>query len=114
PNPANKIPTITDADFTDFKQFLKRERYSFDTETELALKSTLETAKKEKFDAAITAEYQQLLKALQKSQENLLDQSQKEIKNLLLDELIKRYQYKEGLYEYYVKSNSEIQKSVAI
>ena len=114
PNPGDKVPVITDADFADFKQFLKREKYSFDTETELALKSTLETAKKEKFDAAITAEYQQLLKALQKSQENLLDQSQKEIKNLILDELIKRYQYKEGLYQYYTKSNSEIQKSIAL
>ena len=31
-----------------------------------------------------------------------------------LDEIIKRYQYKEGLYQYYTKNNSEIKKAVAI
>ena len=114
PNLGEKIPTITDADFADFKQFLKREKYSFDTETELALKNTLAAAKKEKIDANIQAEYQQLLTSLQKSEDVQLNQSQKEIKNLILDEVIKRYQYKEGLYNYYLKNNSEITKAIGI
>ena len=63
-------------------------------------------AKKEKIDQSITAEYQQLLVALQKSEENLLDKNKAEIKNLILDEIIKRYQYQEGLYQYYLKNNS--------
>ena len=96
PNLGNTIPTITDADFIAFKAFLKKENFSFDTETELALKKTLTIAKKEKLDTSIAVEYQQLLTALQKSEENLLNQNQKEIKNLILDEIIKRYQYKEG------------------
>jgi carboxyl-terminal processing protease len=52
--------------------------------------------------------------SLQKSEENLLDKHQKEIKNLLLDEIIKRYQYQEGLYQYYLKNNSEIKKAVSL
>ncbi len=111
PNLGDKIPTISDADFADFKAFLKREKFSFDTETELALKNTLEKAKKEKIDAAITAQYDQLMSAIQKSEEALLDKNQKEIKKLILDEIIKRYQYKEGLYQYYTKSNPEIIKA---
>ncbi len=114
PNLGTTIPTVTDADFTAFKQFLKKEKFSFDTETELALKNTLAAAKKEKIDASISAEYQQLLTALQKSEENLLNENQKEIKNLILDEIIKRYQYKEGLYLYYTKNNSEIKKAIGI
>lgn len=114
PNLGEKIPTISDADFADFKAFLKREKYSFDTETEQAMKKTLEAAKKEKIDAAITAEYQQLLSALQRSEESQLDKSKDEIKKLILDEIIKRYRYKEGLYEYYTRSNSEIKKSISI
>ena len=78
------------------------------------MKKTLAIAKKEKLDASIAVEYQQLLTALQKSEENLLNQNQKEIKNLILDEIIKRYQYKEGLYLYYTKNNSEIKKAVGI
>jgi carboxyl-terminal processing protease len=114
PNLGNTIPTITDADFIAFKAFLKKQNFEFNTETELALKNTLAVAKKEKIDGAITAEYQQLLTALQKSEETQLNQNQKEIKNLILDEIIKRYQYKEGLYQYYIKNNMEIKKGVSI
>ncbi|HEX9981595.1 MAG TPA: S41 family peptidase [Flavobacterium sp.] len=114
PDAGSKIPVITDADFADFKQFLKRTKFSFDTETEIALKNTLAAAKREKIDAGITAEYQQLLNSLQKNEEIQLNSNQKEIKNLLLDEIIKRYQYKEGLYQYYTKNNSEIRKAIGI
>ena len=114
PTLGDKIPTLTDADFSDFKAFLKREKFTFDTETELALKNTLEKAKKEKIDESISTEYNQLLAALQKSEESLLDKNQKEIKKLMLDEIIKRYQYKEGLYQYYTKNNFEIGKAKEI
>ncbi|MFV8364091.1 S41 family peptidase [Flavobacterium sp. ZT3P35] len=114
PNLGNRIPTLSDADFIDFKQFLKTQKFSFDTETELALKNTLAVAKKEKIDESILAEYQQLLTALQKSENALLDKNQKEIKNLILDEIIKRYQYQEGLYQYYIKNNTEIKKAMSI
>ncbi|WP_426090532.1 S41 family peptidase [Flavobacterium sp. DSR3-2] len=114
PNLGNQIPVISDADYLDFKQFLKVQKFSFDTETELALKNTLAVAKKEKLDQSILAEYQQLLAALQKSENVLLDKNQKEIKNLMVDEIIKRYQYQEGLYQYYIKNNSEIKKAVSI
>jgi carboxyl-terminal processing protease len=114
PNLGDKIPTISEADLADFKAFIKKEKIDFDTETEVALKNMLEKAKKEKIDSEITLEYQALLNSLQKSEEHLIDKNAKEIKNLLLDEIIKRYQYKEGLYQYYTKNNSEIKKAVAL
>ena len=114
PNLGNTIPTIGDAEFADFKVHLKKQNFNFDTESELALKNTLAAAKKEKIDGAITAEYQQLMAALQRSVEAQLNQNQKEIKNLILDEIIKRYQYKEGLYQYYIKNNLEVKKAVSI
>jgi len=114
PNLGTKIPVITDADYADFKQFLKNQKITFDTDTEVALKNTLATAKKEKLDEAIAVEYQQLLTSLQKSENALLDKNQKEIKGLLLDEIIKRYQYQEGVYDYYIKNNPEIKKAVSI
>jgi carboxyl-terminal processing protease len=114
PNLGDKIPNFSDADFSDFKNYLKTSKFTFDTETELALKKMLELAKKEKIDGSIATEYQQLLTAVQKSEENQLNQNQKEIKTLILDEIIKRYQYKEGLYQYYTKNNLEIKKSLDI
>jgi len=114
PTLGDKIPTISDAEYNNFKQFLKNKKFSFDTETELALKNTLEAAKKEKLDESIINEYQQLLSAVQKSEESQLNKYQKEIKNLITDEIIKRYQYKEGLYQYYLKNNSEIKKATVL
>lgn len=115
-NPAlgTKIPTITDADFADFKAFLKKENFSFDTETEKQLKKTLEAAQVEKIDENIKTEYQNLMTALRKSEDIQLDKNKNEIKDLLLDELIKRYQYKEGLYQYYIQNNSEVKKATSI
>ena len=114
PTLGDKTPTIGDAEIEDFKTFLKNEKIALDTETELALKNTFEKAKDENVDSAIRAEYQQLLLALQKSEETLIDKNKKEIKNLILDEIIKRYQYKEGLYQYYIKNNFEIKKSIDV
>ncbi|MBC5837901.1 S41 family peptidase [Flavobacterium muglaense] len=114
PNLGDKIPTFTAADYQDFKQFLKTEKFTFDTETEIALKNTLAAAKKEKIDDSILAEYQQLLTALQKSEETQLDKNQDEIKKIITEEIIKRFQYQEGFYQYYIKNNTEIQKSVSI
>jgi carboxyl-terminal processing protease len=114
PNLGDQIPNFSNDDYQNFKQFLITQNVSFDTETELALKNTLAMAKKEKIDTAILTEYEQLLLALQKSEEILLDKNQEEIKGLIIDEIIKRYQYQEGLYQYYLKNNSEIQKSLII
>lgn len=114
PNLGNQIPVITEADFAQFKAFLKRTKFKFDTESEQALLNLLAATKKEKLDAAVSAEYQQLAAALQKSEENQLNANQKEIKQLMVDEIIKRYQYKEGLYQYFLKNNLEIKKSTAI
>lgn len=114
PSLGDKVPTISDADYADFKKFLKDEKFSFDTETELALAKTLEAAKKEKIDEEIKGEVQQLLTALQKSDETQLNKHQTEIKGLILDEIIRRYQYKEGLYQHYIKNNSEIKKATTL
>ncbi|MBC7642919.1 MAG: peptidase S41, partial [Flavobacterium sp.] len=114
PGLGDKIPTISDADFVNFKIFLKKTHFDFNTDSEQNLKKTLEAAKKEKIDENIALEYQNLLSAIQKSEEKLLDKNQTEIKKLILDEIIKRYQYKEGLYQYYTKNNIEIKKANAI
>lgn len=114
PNLGSAIPTLSDTDFAAFKAFLKKDNFQLDTETEVALKNTMVIAKKEKIDESIMMEYQQLLTALQRSEEKELDKNKSEIKDLLLDEIIKRYQYREGLYQYYTKSNPEIAKAVNV
>lgn len=111
PDLGNTIPKLTDSDFEDFRKFLKKEKFDFDTETEKALKEAYEVAVKEKVNETIAKEYNNLMAALAESEEKELTQHKEEIKQLILDEIIKRYQYKEGLYEYYTTSNPEILKA---
>ena len=99
---------------TTLKPYLKKENFSFDTETEKQLKKTLEAAEKEKIDQNIKTEYDNLMNALRKAMNYKSIKNQTEIKNLILDELIKRYQYKEGLYQYYVHHNSEVKKATSL
>lgn len=114
PSLGDKIPVPTDADYTAFKQFLKKEDFSMDSETQKALKKAYQLAKKEGIDESIKVEYNQLTNAVQKSEETQINKYQKEIKNLIIDELILRYQYREGLYNYYLKNNLEIKKASII
>ena len=114
PTLGDKIPTLNDVDFTNFKTFIKVEKLTFDTKTELALKATLETAKKEKIDNTIKTQYDALLLAITKAQDSELDKHKTEILALLRDEIIKRFQYKEGLFLYYTKNNSEIKKATQL
>lgn len=114
PIPENGIPNFTSAKYAEFKQFLKANKISFDTETEVALKKTLESAKKEKLDQSIAKEYEQLLAAVKRSEDVELNKYETEITKLIVDELIKRYAYKEGLYKYYLTNDTQIKKATEL
>lgn len=108
----NGVPTVSDVDFMAFKNYLKQEKITLDTETHKALKSVLENAKKEKIEVEIATEYKQLEAALEKSQEAELDKNKEQIKKHLQEELIIRHQYREGLYLFYTKNNPEIEQAI--
>ncbi len=106
--------TFTDNDYEDFKAYVKQGDFNFETETEKSFKKALDVAKREKLDDDILSNYSALLASVKKSKEKALDIYRKEIVNQLTDEIIKRYFYKEGLYNYYVKNNPEVNKAQEI
>lgn len=110
----NPNALFSNSDFDGFKQFVKKNDYKMNTETEKALENTLEVAKKENIDGNIQTEYNLLKAAIEKSNEKELDKNKAEIIMLLNDEIITRFQYKEGLYDYDTKNNIEINKAKAV
>lgn len=113
-NQNNPSAELTNADFESFKQFIKKKEYKMNTETEIALEKTLETAKKENIESNIQTEYNLLKAAIEKSNEKELDKNKAEIMMLLKDEIITRFQYKEGLYDYETKNSVEINKAKSV
>jgi len=105
---------FTDKDYEDFKNFVKQSGFDYETATEKSLKKSLEVAKRDKLDEDISESYNALLASIKTSKEKGLDTYKTEIANLLTDEIVKRYSYREGLYNYYINHNPEIEKSKEI
>lgn len=115
----NKIDDVnsfsfSDSDFKDFKNYLKQTHFSFETKTEKALSSALEIAKDEELSNSIQSDYNKLLDNLNSYKNKLIDDEKTQISSLLTDEIVKRYVYREGLYEYYTQYNPEIKKASEI
>ena len=105
---------LSDTDFNAFKSFLNTSGFEFETETEKALKKALEVSKTENLDDDISKDYKTLITNLNNSKAKAVQDNKKLLINLLTDEIVKRYVYREGLYEYYKTNNEEIKKATEI
>lgn len=105
---------LTDNDFSNFKNYLKTNQFSFETNTERALKNAFEAAKKESFDDDIKTDYTTLITNLNQSKIKALDENKAYLLDLLTNEIVKRYVYREGLYDYLKTHDPEIQKATDI
>lgn len=108
------VTQITDADFTEFKQFVRSENVNLQTESEKALKAFEIQAQKENINTQIQTQINALQTALKNSQEYEIEQNKEEIKRLILEDLIKRYQYQEGLFIFYTQNNATVKKAIEV
>ena len=105
---------LGDKDFTDFKKFLANTKFEYQTFTEKQLEELKKAADLEKFDDEIEGGLKDIEANIKSAKTEALDAQKEEILSLLSDEIIKRYFYKEGLYEYYTQNNPEILKAQAV
>lgn len=106
--------SFTDADYKEFKQFLNKTGFNYETETESAFAKALEQAKKDKLDKSISTAYSNLQNSITESKNASLDIHKTEIQTQLINEIITRYFYKDGLYNYQIANNEEIAVAVAV
>lgn len=105
---------FTEKDYADFKTFLNTSNFDYETPTEKELEELMLAAEKDGFDKEVATATKNIQKAITESKDKALDQKKAEIVTLLSDEIIKRYFYKEGLYDYYTNQNPEINKAKEI
>ncbi len=99
---------FTTADFQDFKTFVAQSGFSFETKTEKAIKEAMSNKEDAIFNSAVAQDFKTLLLDIEKSKIAALENHQKEIQSKLEDEIVKRYFYREGLYDYYLKNDDAI------
>ena len=102
---------FSDADFGDFKAYLKTSDFNYKTDTEQELEELLITAQSEGFQQDILDSYKQISSEIDKSKAEDLDNKKEEIKSVLQDQIIKHYFYQEGLYQNHVANSQEIKKA---
>lgn len=105
---------LTDQDFSEFKNYLKTNDFSFETDTEKALKKAFETAKKEELNDNIENDFNTLLSNLNTAKTSVIDENKVYLLELLTKDIVKRYVYREGLYEYLEVHDKEIKKATEI
>ncbi|MFS4455373.1 S41 family peptidase [Maribacter sp. 2304DJ31-5] len=99
---------FTHADFNDFKKHVRQSNFSFETKAEEAVKKALSGEDNDFLGDEVRESYKTLLSHIEKGKINALDKYQNEIQKNLEDEIVKRYFYRRGLYEYYLTHDDAI------
>jgi len=105
---------FSDTDFQDFVAFLKRNDFEYETKTESVFADALRRAEDDDLKDEIEDSYEQLMASIDRAKEKDLVSKKAEIKSLISDEILKRYFYRTGLYDYQVVRNPEILEAVSI
>lgn len=105
---------FTSTDFNNFKNYLKKTDFSFETKTEKALQNAMEIAIDEEINESINNQYSQLINSISNYKNQVIKEEEEQLTSLLIDEIVKRYFYREGLYEYYTQHNPEIKEATRI
>lgn len=106
--------SLSDSDFKDFNTYLKSNNFDFQTKTEKALVKAMEVANEEELKKGLSDEYNKLLSALYSIKNKAIGDNKAQLLSLLENEIIKRYFYREGLYEYFLAHNTEIKRATEI
>ena len=111
--PANEFK-LTDKDFQEFKEMVKQSDFKYDQQTGKLLKNLREIAEFEGYLEGATAEFEALEKKLQHDLEHDLNHSEKEIKQLLALEIIKRYYYQKGGIIEQLKDDPDLKAAIKV
>lgn len=103
-----------EADFQDFIKFLRDNDFEYETETEKKFAEGLKISEDDGMSKEISTSYKQLLAAIDKAKDKAIVDKKVEIESLLTDEILKRYFYREGLYDYQIEHNPEIMEAVSV
>ncbi len=90
---------IEDKVYEDLKSYLSAHDDLYKTKTDKMLENTWESVKKEGMEASMKDDFALFKQALINSKLRKLDANKDEIKERLTEEIVKRYYYKEGVYQ---------------
>lgn len=103
---------LTDVDYADFKELMKKRNFSYDRQSEAMLKKLKEMAEFEGYMENASDEFAALEKKLQHNLDLELDRFAKDIKPLIAEEIVKRYYFEKGAVQETLKDDPDLKKAL--
>ena len=105
---------LTDTDYADFKEMLKKRDFTYDRQSEEVLKKLKEFAEFEGYMENAKDEFVALEKKLQHNLDLELDRFAKDIKPLIAEEIVKRYYFEKGAVQETLKDDADLKKALEV
>ncbi len=105
---------LSDEDYAEFKEMVKNTDFTYDKESEKALKALKEIAEIEGYMEDAQTEFDALEKKLNHNLERDLDHFSKNIKRLIEDEIVKRYYFQKGAVVQQLKDDPDLEEALKV
>lgn len=105
---------LTDAEYMEFVDWLKKKDLSFSSQMDDAIKSLEKMAKDERYYAGIEEQIKTLKIEVSNIKKNYLEEYKGEVKQMLEQEVVSRYYFHEGMIESAIQSDVVVLKAASI
>lgn len=105
---------ISNEQYKAFKQYVLEQDFEYSSRSEEKLKEMLEIAEKEGYTDLFNNEYDALMKKVKASKEKDLELYEKQIRDLLQNEIISRYFYQKGRIINAFQTDEAIEKAIKV
>lgn len=105
---------LSNQDFNSFKDYLQQIDFQYESETEKELNKAFTQTEDDDFKEEIQKEYDKFLEKINQKKKEEIDKNEKQIRQQLTNDILKRYFYQDGFYKYSLKHHPEIREAVKI
>lgn len=105
---------VTDADYAEFKEQVKKADFKYDQQTEKILKNLKEMAEFEGYLEDASEEFKALEGKLQHNLDRDLDYFSRQIKEMIAQEIVKRYYYQRGSIIQQLKEDKDLKEAMKV
>ncbi len=106
-----EIFKITDAEYEQFKQFVKTKKFTYTLQSDKLLKNLMSTAKIEGYDEATAADFKALQAKLTPNTDKDLETFRTDISTLINAEIVKRFYFQKGVVRYTLPQDKVLLKA---
>ena len=112
--PAVKDFSITDADYAEFKKMVKDSGFKYDRVSEKRLADLKKSAEFEGYYEDAKPEFEALEKKLAHNLDREMDRKEKDIRQVMANEIVRRYYYQEGAIEQLLKDDDDSKRAIEL